>query len=561
MASTLSIGVKIQSITLTALLGLTILVGISTFSIYASVTSARSDSEMQLVESASGVVQYFYREEQAGRMTRSAAQSVAAAAVRAMRYDGDQYFFITDLQARMIMHTIMPALESTDAGTIADPNGYHPFAEMADLVRRQGEGSVSYLWPKPGTHLPVAKITFVKGFQPWGWVIGTGNYVDETFARVRMRIATMIAGIMVVLLATGAVAIVVGRHVSRPLVALATTMGELAAGNYNQGALPSTRKDELGRMIQSMTVFRKAMADRMELEAQASAAFDGAEARRKAQMRALADDLQGTVSQIADEVSVAADDLRSTSERLSRNALNSASRSNTVAASAEEAAAAVVALSAAAQQLEASVNHIAEQARDSEEMATSATREARMTAALVGELSQSATQIIDVVAAISSIAQRTNLLALNATIEAARAGEAGRGFAVVASEVKQLSSQSAQSAGDIQVQIEKVQQSMGRAGDAIQSIGGRIMDLSTAATKIAGAVDQQEQAAVEIARGASQAAAGTSAVTRNIIQVARDAEETGTASDRVLQSADRLSQHSARLSAAMNEFLSGLRAA
>ena len=106
--------------------------------------------------------------ETAGQMPRQQAQQLAMRAVAALRYDGREYFWINDMQPRMVMHPIKPELDGKDLSQSKDPNGFALFNAFVDTVRRDGHGFVAYQWPKPGSDKPVDKISYVQGFEPWG---------------------------------------------------------------------------------------------------------------------------------------------------------------------------------------------------------------------------------------------------------------------------------------------------------------------------------------------------------------------------------------------------------
>ncbi len=107
----------------------------------------------------------------------------AAALVGAMRYNGSDYLWINDMDVQMIMHPIKPALNGKDLSGFADPSGKKLFVEFVKVCRDKGAGTVEYLWPKPGAEQPVAKLSYVKLFEPWGWVIGTGVYLEAAEER------------------------------------------------------------------------------------------------------------------------------------------------------------------------------------------------------------------------------------------------------------------------------------------------------------------------------------------------------------------------------------------
>jgi len=156
----------------------------------AQAMQARMNGTRQLVEVAVGIVASAQAEEAGGTMTREQAQKKAMHQLERLRYDEKEYFWINDMQPRMIMHPIKPALDGTDIGELKDPNGLALFSAMVQVVRKDGKGFVAYQWPKPGSDKPVDKISFVQSFSPWGWVVGSGVYTDDlrsaTFKRLEL---------------------------------------------------------------------------------------------------------------------------------------------------------------------------------------------------------------------------------------------------------------------------------------------------------------------------------------------------------------------------------------
>lgn len=214
-----------------------------------------------------------------------------------------------------------------------------------------------------------------------------------------------------------------------------------------------------------------------------------------------------------------------------------------------------------ADRLISSVGTIAQQVDRSSQIANAAVAQGKKADARIIDLTAAATRIGDVVQLISSVAAQTNLLALNATIEAARAGEAGRGFAVVAQEVKALASQTAKATEEIGAQVAGMQNSTTETADAIKEIIATIGSVSEIAADIAAAVETQGVMTREIASNVGQAAIGTKEVAANIADVSHGSVQTGAASTQVLQSAKSLSGESAHLKAAVEKFLSTIRAA
>jgi methyl-accepting chemotaxis protein len=153
-------------------------------SLRTEITEGRAEKTRQLVQAAYGVIQHFHSEQLAGKLSEADAQRTAMAVIKSLRYDTSEYFWINDMEPRMIMHPGKPALDGTQIGAMADPNGKQLFIEMVDKVKREGGGFVDYMWPKLGSGQPVGKISYVQGFAPWGWVIGSGVYTDDTAAKL-----------------------------------------------------------------------------------------------------------------------------------------------------------------------------------------------------------------------------------------------------------------------------------------------------------------------------------------------------------------------------------------
>ncbi|MFC6792543.1 methyl-accepting chemotaxis protein [Methylobacterium komagatae] len=349
--------------------------------------------------------------------------------------------------------------------------------------------------------------------------------------------------------------------IARPIQRMTGAMESLAAGDTAVTIPGAGRKDEIGAMAATVQVFRDNLVHALNLEEETRAARLSAEEQRKAGMRQMADGFESAIGGIAALVSSSATELQATAQAMSGTATRTAEQSTTVALAAEEAAANVTTVAASAEELGSSVQEIGRQVSGSAELARKAVQEASETAASVKELNEAASLIGDVATMIANIAGQTNLLALNATIEAARAGEAGRGFAVVATEVKELAGQTARATQDITSQIARIQSSTGNAVRAIDTIGGRIREISGVATAIAAAVEQQGAATQEIVRNVTQAASGTDEVTATITHVAGAAEETGLSASQVLDAASELSRHAERLQAEMTRFVATVRAA
>jgi methyl-accepting chemotaxis protein len=512
------------------------------------------------------------------------AQKRAADRLRQLRYGNGDYFWVNDMHPRMVMHPTNPKLDGGDLTDNKDPNGKRLFVEMVDVVKRDNSGVVAYEWPKPGHDKPQPKISYVVGYAPWGWVIGTGVYIDDLDAQIWQATSRALQITAVVLLLILILSTVVARGIAKAMHAMTAAMRELATGKLDVVLPGLGRRDEIGEIAGAVEAFkikavekaehearereereRSAAEERRSLEeretAQKKAADEQAAAARRTAMFKLAADFEAAVGGIVGAVSSAATELEAAAGTLTQTAETTQSLATTVAAASEQASSNVQSVASASEEMGASVHEIGRQVHESSRIATQAVKEAEQTDSRIGELSQAAGRIGDVVKLITAIAEQTNLLALNATIEAARAGEAGRGFAVVAQEVKALAAQTAKATDEIGGQIAGMQTATQESVGAIKQIGSTIRQIAEIAETIAAAVEEQGSATQEITRNVQQAAQGTTEVANNIGKVNQGAAATGLASTQVLSSAHSLSQDSSRLKNEVDHFLATIRAA
>ena len=163
----------------------------------------------ELTNSAWSILASYQRDEQKGLLTREQAQAQAISRIESLRYgpDSKDYFWIQDLQPRMIMHPYRSDLNGQELAYLKDPRGVAIFVQFADLVRREGEGYINYIWQwKDDPERLEPKESYIKGFEPWGWVIGTGIYIDDVNDEIRRieqsitNTSLAISGVVVILL-------------------------------------------------------------------------------------------------------------------------------------------------------------------------------------------------------------------------------------------------------------------------------------------------------------------------------------------------------------------------
>ena len=385
----------------------------------------------------------------------------------------------------------------------------------------------------------------------------------ETYAKIDSGIEftawlmSVLGAFAVLLAAVGA--LMLRRAVVKPLGEIARVTEQVAEGM----AVPvpyGTRRDEIGALSRSISVFQHAMLHNKDLN-QSMATETQARERRQERIAAEVAAFTVSIERNISELGAISDQMLDSATQLGEAADRAAHRTEGATSASSEASANVRDIASATDELAASVMEIDRQVAQSNAIAEKAVGEAERTNMAVQELSEAAKRIGDVVRLITDIAEQTNLLALNATIEAARAGEAGRGFAVVAGEVKALAGQTGKATEDIAKQIADMQHATSRSIAAIEAIEGTIRDIGAISGAIAAAVTEQGAATQEIARSVDVAAKRTIETAEEVSRVGDATENTRASVKTVRSVADELGSVAHRIRDQIEVFSQNLRAA
>ncbi len=530
-----------------------------------------------------------------GEFTLEEAQKRAATRLKNMRYGNNDYFWLNDMGKPfpvMIMHPTVPALDgkvldgekfnkSTDfwlGDNPASKGESYPggtknlFQAFVDVCDKAGEGYVRYVWPKPkkeggATTELYPKISFVKLYKPWNWVIGTGLYVDDIGAKaneLRLMLVWLVGGLVLVL---SLLVYVLVRLISRPITQLAGMANRVAAGDLETRASERFH-GEMGMLQSSIESMVGTMRDKIrevenscklaEQETQlAQTAIGEAEAAKAHAAQATREGLlqaAGRLRGISQTMNDVSRDISSRIDSSRRGSDLQKDRLGETATAMEEMNATVLAVASNAGQAAEAADQAKLKAQDGAGVVNKVVlaiqavyEQAQGLKTNMGLLGKQADGIGQVMGVINDIADQTNLLALNAAIEAARAGDAGRGFAVVADEVRKLAEKTmtatkevAQAISDIQKGTRENITNVDQAVVRIEEATGLAKNSGEALTGIVSFVERSSDQVRAIAAASGQQSSASDEISRSLDDINRIASETAEAMSEAVEAVSGL---------------------
>lgn len=530
----------------------------------------------QQVDNVISLCQTIYDQYQAGVYTEEEAKKLAADEIRQLRYGDAGYFWVDQYDGTNVV-LLGNDTEGTNRMETKDANGYQMVKEIIRVGQEADGGYTDYVFPKEGETEPSPKRSYSKAFEPFGWVIGTGNYTDyiddqvasiekdfSSYVTGRMTlfiISTLIEGIIVVLLL-----IMIIISIIRPLKKCISSIGVMEQGDFSQamGTALLKRRDDFGKLAASLESMRNEMSGLIgEVKSQAT------------EITRMVWEIDDNIQALDEEI----ENVSATTEELAAGMEETAASSEEINAMSHEIESAAKSIATRSQDGATEADDIRDRAVGIKKTTTENDERTKAIHAEINEGLTKALEDIKVVDQIGVLAEsimeitgQTNLLALNASIEAARAGEAGKGFAVVADEIRVLAEQSKAAVVHIQDVTKNVVESVTNLADGAKKllefvgtdvvdsfagfsdmadsysndagkIDGLVTDFSASSEQLLASINGVMDAIGEVSKAATEGATGTNDIAEKTGVVVEKAAEIKEKAEAAHHAADKLQQN------------------
>ena len=530
----------------------------------------------QQVDNVISLCQTIYDQYQAGVYTEEEAKKLAADEIRQLRYGDAGYFWVDQYDGTNVV-LLGNDTEGTNRMETKDANGYQMVKEIIRVGQEADGGYTDYVFPKEGETEPSPKRSYSKAFEPFGWVIGTGNYTDyiddqvasiekdfSSYVTGRMTlfiISTLIEGIIVVLLL-----IMIIISIIRPLKKCISSIGVMEQGDFSQamGTALLKRRDDFVNLAASLESMRNEMSGLIgEVKSQAT------------EITRMVQEIDDNIQALDEEI----ENVSATTEELAAGMEETAASSEEINAMSHEIESAAKSIATRSQDGATEADDIRDRAVGIKKTTTENDERTKAIHAEINEGLTKALEDIKVVDQIGVLAEsimeitgQTNLLALNASIEAARAGEAGKGFAVVADEIRVLAEQSKAAVVHIQDVTKNVVESVTNLADGAKKllefvgtdvvdsfagfsdmadsysndagkIDGLVTDFSASSEQLLASINGVMDAIGEVSKAATEGATGTNDIAEKTGVVVEKAAEIKEKAEAAHHAADKLQQN------------------
>ncbi|RZJ62481.1 MAG: hypothetical protein EON49_02135 [Acidovorax sp.] len=490
------------------LAGMIALSAVALNTLYQSMMNERKAQLANLVTLAQAAAQKSYEKEKSGALSREDAIKEASLVISAFVHK-DKYFFVRGYSHDLSFIHPNPKR----VGALSDKG--HKESGERFRVSMQGRtvGFVVQSGTRPGVKEPVDKLYAVIRFEPWDWIIGFGDYVDDIEDAFWRNAA--------ILLSIGAVLMLVVAIMAWQM--LRTLLRQL-------GGEPQYAADVVTQIAQGNLA-----VDVETLPGDTSSILHA--------IRAMRDNLARLVTQVRDST----DSINTASAEIAGGNGDLSGRTESQASALEETAASMEQLTATVQQNAANARRADELARAASATAVRGGDVVQQVVGTMGSIEQSSRKIVDIISVIDGIAFQTNILALNAAVEAARAGEQGRGFAVVASEVRSLAQRSAAAAKEIKGLIDDSVAKVGAGTQLVEQAGATMREVVEGVKNVTTMV-------AEISSASAEQSAGIAQVNQAVSQMDQGTQQNAALVEEALAAAQSLSQQAVALSQTVGQF-------
>lgn len=530
----------------------------------------------QQVDNVVSLCQTIYDQYQAGVYTEEEAKKLAADEIRQLRYGDGGYFWVDQYDGTNVV-LLGNDTEGTNRMETKDANGYQMVKEIIRVGQEAEGGYTDYVFPKEGETEPSPKRSYSKAFEPFEWVIGTGNYTDYiddkvasiekdftsyvTNKRTTFIISTIIEGAVVVFLL-----ILIILSIIKPLKKCISSIGVMEQGDFSQalGTALLKRRDDFGKLAGSIESMRTEMNGLIgEVKSQAT------------EITGMVQEIDTNIQALDEEI----ENVSATTEELAAGMQETAASSEEINAMSHEIESAAKSIATRSQDGTMEADDIRDRAVSIKKTTTENDKRTKAIHAEINEGLTKALEDIKVVDQIGVLAEsimeitgQTNLLALNASIEAARAGEAGKGFAVVADEIRVLAEQSKAAVVHIQDVTKNVVESVTNLADGAKkllefvgtdvvdsfagfsdmadsysndagSIDGLVTDFSASSEQLLASINGVMDAIGEVSKAATEGATGTNDIAEKTGVVVEKAAEIKEKAEAAHAAADRLQKN------------------